>query len=191
MTEAQHKDDKLTVNDVVDNAVVANANAQLTVAATQLQTAWRARVISERINCMQYAPSVLTVELPQRLQRRPRVRDFVRHAGVSKPEFGHDVGMGDSRFRTCFGSTADISLILKCFHGAVKEFWGDNDGAPASPPRSNLDRFTLGNGDIVTLLVAELGQGHGSHDLIVQLVQVGGSRASSIFQRAKPPTQKS
>ncbi len=50
MTEAQHKDDEFTVNDVVDNAVVADSDAQLTVTTAQLQATGGARVIGKRIN---------------------------------------------------------------------------------------------------------------------------------------------
>lgn len=50
VADPQHQDHKLVVLDVIDDPVVANANAELAVAAAQLQTSGRAWIFCELFN---------------------------------------------------------------------------------------------------------------------------------------------
>lgn len=81
--------------------------------------------------------------------------------------------MGDSPlFVPSLGGTAGVSLILQRLKRTIKELGGHHHGTATRPARGDFDRLSLRRSDVVALLATKLGQGHGSHELIVQLVQV-------------------
>lgn len=55
------------------------------------------------------------------------------------------------------GGRSDISLISQRLHSTVIELRGYNDGATARPTRGDLDGLALRSGNVVALLIAELG----------------------------------
>lgn len=69
-------------------------------------------------------------------------------------------------------SSLYICLVLKCPHSTIIKVGRDHHGATTRTTRSNLNGFTLGRCNIVALAVTKLGEGHGSHATIVQLVLV-------------------
>jgi hypothetical protein len=69
VADRQYKDDDLFLEYVVDDAVVADANAHLATASLELDAARRAWVSSKPIDRLDDALCDATVELAQRFER--------------------------------------------------------------------------------------------------------------------------
>lgn len=178
MCGAENQDHQLLIVHVIDDPIITDANAELPITATQLQTPLRSRVLRKRVNCPQYSLSDNAVKLAQRLERGVSVRDLVRHADASESELSHHFSMGNTRFLTRFSRCADVLHVFKSLYRSVEELGRDDHRAAPDTTRRNLDRLALRSGDVVALLATELRQGHGGHGIIVLLVQVVLKRSS-------------
>lgn len=173
MPDTKHKDDQLIILDVVDDPVVADANAKLTVATLQLDAPRRSWVVGERPYRYEQSAGCLPIEFPNGLRRRGSITDCIRHRTGSEAKLAREFLVGDSPFfATSVGSTADVSLILQGLQCTIKELGRHDHGPATCSARGDLDWLSLSCSDVVALLATELGQGHGSHEPMVQLVQV-------------------
>lgn len=173
MPNTEHEDHQLFVLDVVDDSVVADANAKLTVTTLQLDASRRTRVTGKRPNRFNQSTGRRPVEFPKSLGRRGDVTDRVRHRPDSKAKLAHEGFVGDSPlFTASLIGTSDVGLIFQRLHRTVEELGRHNHGTATRSARRDLHRLSLRRSDVVALLATELGQGYGSHDHIVQLVQV-------------------
>src|SRR5690625_2977582 len=184
VTDAQHQDHELIVLDVVDNPVVSDANAKLAITATQLQASRRAWISCERLDRSLQAYSDLQVKPPKGLRGSPRDGDSVRHISPGlKPKLFHQVLERNTRLLARVRCGVDVSLVLERLHSTVEELGRHDDCTTTRATRGDLDGLSLRDSDVITLLATELGQGHGSHEPIVQLVQVVLKQAVNVTSR--------
>lgn len=159
MTDSQHQDHKLIILDVVDDPVVADANAELAVTAAQLQTSRRAWIFCERFNRNLQACSNLRMKPTKGLRGSPRDDNPVRHVRPgSKPKLFHQIFEWNTRLLARLRCRADVGLVLQRLHGTVEELGRHDDSTTTRTAGGDLDRLTLRSGDVVALLATELGK---------------------------------
>lgn len=169
--DPEYENDELIVLDVIDDPVVADTKAKFTLATAQLQASPRTRVFGERLDCGLEARSHLWMKAAKGLRGSPRDGDPVRHVR-SESELFHQVFERNTGFLTRLCGRANVSLVFQRLQGTIEELGRDDDRSTTCTPRGDLDGLSLRGGDVVTLPTAELGQGHGGHDPMVQVVQV-------------------
>lgn len=69
MSDPEHEDYQLFILDVVDDSVIANANAELPVTALQLDASRRAWLFGERPDRFEQSTGRLHIELPNDFRR--------------------------------------------------------------------------------------------------------------------------
>jgi len=79
MTEAQDQDNDFFIDDIVDNAIVSNADAQFSFATDKLNTPSRARFFCELRDCFQNSSRYLPVQLSQSFCSRWSIDNLVSH----------------------------------------------------------------------------------------------------------------
>ncbi len=178
MADPEDQHDQLVVHDVVDDSVVAAPDAQFAVAALERDAAWRSRVVRQAGDRLEDSPSGLSIELAESLRRRCDVGDPVRHG--SESEFSGQILLGDAlSLLTCGRRGANVGLIFQRLERTIVELRGYDDCTSTSAAGRDLDGLALRRRDEVGLTVAEVGEGHGSHGLMVHLVQDDGNGAES------------
>lgn len=122
MADAQHQNHQLIILDVVDDAVVTDADAELAVTATQLQTTRRTRILREGFDRYLQACGNLRVKPAKRLRSSPRDGDPVGHVSPrSKPELFHEVVERNTRLVARSNRRTDVGLILQRFERTIEE----------------------------------------------------------------------
>ena len=162
VANTQHEDEKLLVDNIVDDPIITDANPEFTVAARKLNTARRTRIAGETLNGLQEPLSRRPIELSKCLSCRRDVGDRVTHTRSSQTEFGSEIVMRDSktRFLPRQSSIANIRLILQRLERPIKELRRHDDRTTTRPARGDLDGLALSSRDVVALLTTELGKGH-------------------------------
>ena len=130
------------------------------------------QLISQDVECLENTSGGLTIELPKGFRRRGDVGDAIRHG--SESELGDQILMGDALGLFTRGRRrTDVGLIFQRLECAIVELRGHDDRATTSAARGDLDGLALCCGDEIGLAAAEVGERHGSHVLMVHLVQDG------------------
>lgn len=161
MTDSQHQDHKLIILDVVDDSVIADANAEFAVTAAQLQTSRRTWIFCELLDRSLQSCSNLRMKSSKGLRGSPRDDNPVRHFSPgSKPKLFHQIFERNTRLLARFRCRADVSLVLQRLHGTVEELRRHDNSTTTRTAGGDLDRLTLRNGDVVALLATELGKSH-------------------------------
>lgn len=133
MPDAQHQYVKFSVVYVVDDPVVADPNPKFPVTAPELNTPLWTRFLGQST-------------------------DRVAHRGSSAANLSDEVLVSDLfGLITRRGGRSNISLILQCLQSTIIELRRHNDSTTARPARGDLDGLALRSGNVVTLLIAELG----------------------------------
>lgn len=182
MSDAQHEDDELVILDVVDDAVFANADAALTLAARELDVAVRARVRGEVFDGLLDPLPLIRMNLSEGFRGGGLVGDRVGgHERAardgSEAQLGHELLVGDVvLLAACLGCSTNVGLILQSLEGTVKELRGDDDGATAAATAEDLDRPALRSVEHLALMCAKIAEsrlGHAPNSTSCTSVRLG------------------
>lgn len=179
VADAQHEDDEFVILDFVDDAILTDSDAALTLTARELDVAVRARVRGEVLDGLLDSLPLIRMDLAEGFRSGGLVGDRVcRHGraarNASEAQLGHELLMRNTALlATSLGCTTNVSLILQGLEGTVKEFRGDNDGATSAASAENLNRPALCGVEYLALMCAKVAKSRRSHTSKVHLVHVG------------------
>src|SRR5690625_2764948 len=158
MSDTERENYQLFILDVIDDSVVADANAELTIATLQLDASRRTRVTGKRSDRFEQSTGRRPIKFPNSFRRRGGVTDRVRHRPGSEAMLSHELIVGDAPlFAASLGSVADVGLILQRLQCTVIELRRHDHGTATCSARSDLDRPSLRRSDVVALLATKLG----------------------------------
>ena len=133
MPKVQDQHEKFPVVYVIDDPVIADPNPKFAATVLELNTPLWTRFLGQST-------------------------DRVAHRGSSAANLSDEVLVSDLfGLITRRGGRSNISLILQCLQSTVIELRRHNDSTTARPARGDLDGLALRSGNVVTLLIAELG----------------------------------